>query len=114
MTFSSTLSPGREASSQAYHQFSPAQLKHHGERILHVMRQAHAAGVKDLSRMEIRERLLVAFPGCGDFFPNTLTSPVARLIAAGHVEQLKDHRPCTVTGSDIAPLRLVPKQGSVL
>lgn len=115
MTVSATTSnPGREASAQAYNGFTASELKKHSDRILHVMRQAHAAGVKDLSAMEIRERLLVAFPGCGAFYPNTLTSPIGRLIAAALVERLRTHRPCSVTGKDIAPLRLVPRQGSVL
>lgn len=115
MTFSATTAnPGREASAQAYHGFKASELKKHSDRILHVLRQAHAAGVKDLSAMEIRERLLLEFPGCGAFYPNTLTSPIARLIAAGVVERLRTHRSCSVTGKDIAPLRLVPRQGSVL
>ena len=115
MTFSTTTAnPGREASAQAYHGFKASELKKHSDKILHVLRQAPAAGVKDLSAMEIRERLLVEFPGCGAFYPNTLTSPIGRLIAAGLVERLRTHRPCSVTGKDIAPLRLVPRQGSVL
>lgn len=112
MTFSSTFSPGREASAQAYHQFSPAQLKHHGERILHVMRQAHAAGVKDLSSKEIRGLI---HEQLGLYFDmSDLTSPINRLVAAGRLERLKEQRQCRVSGNDIAPLRLVPKQGSVL
>ena len=115
MTFSATTAnPGREASAQAYSGFTASELKRHTDRILHVMRQAHAGGIKDLSAMEIRELLLSAFPGCGAFYPNTLTSPIGRLIAAGLVERLRTHRPCSVTGNDIAPLRLVPQQGSVL
>lgn len=112
MSHATEMSPGRQASAQAYHAMSVTQLKSHGDRILHVMRQAHAAGVKDLSLMEIRERLQQQFTG--DFFPNTLTSPIARLLAAGRLERLQDHRPCRVTGSDIAPLKVVPKQVSVL
>lgn len=108
------MSPGREASAQAYHGFSAAKLKSHGERILHCMRMAHAAGVKDLSTNEIREYLLQQFPGCGDFFPSSLNSPINRLVDGGRLERVQEHRPCRVTGFDIAPVRLVPKQGSVL
>lgn len=111
MTFSSTSSPGREASAQALHGLSIGTQKTMGDKIVHILQQAHQAGVRDLSGREIQARYQQQF---GQFVEmSSLSGRINNLMAAGRVERLQDHRPCTVTGLNIAPVRLVPKQGSL-
>lgn len=81
-------------------------------KVLHVVRQAAAQGVRNMSGREIQVAYQREF---GDWLDmSTLSARINNLVAGNQLERLTESRHCGVTGKDILPVQVVPKQGSVL
>ena len=75
--------------------------------IVRVMRQAHAAGVIDLSGRELQQLFEQAYGRRID--ASTIAARVNSMVAAGVLQRCAV-RMCTVTGVKISPFRAVPEQ----
>jgi len=92
----------KHTSAQALESVGFAKLKLIQDEIAHIVRQAHALGVPDLSMREVQQRYEANTGRRIEM--STVSSRINSLVCAGRLKRLAEPRACHVTGRNILPV----------